>query len=60
LKVVKLEGITSSGETKQSKWCWIQQKFVKPEDLATIIYTSGQQVDQKELCFLTIISFQTY
>jgi long-chain acyl-CoA synthetase len=28
------------------------KSLVKPEDLATIIYTSGQQVDQKELCSL--------
>jgi long-chain acyl-CoA synthetase len=34
------------------------KSLVKPED--TIIYTSGRQVDQKELCSLMITSFQTY
>jgi long-chain acyl-CoA synthetase len=48
LKVVKLEGITSPGKDHSNQTdVETSKSLVKPNDLATIIYTSEQQVDQK-------------
>jgi long-chain acyl-CoA synthetase len=41
---------------KDEKWCCSAKSLVKPEDLATIIYHRGQQVDQRSYAYNNIVS----